>query len=345
MSRASLHVGIVGAGAIGGFFAAELIHAGCTVALLGRSDRADALPCIRWNGERLVPSAPQRVTGDYAVLREVSVCLVTLKSTETRAAAAKIANHLPPGAPVVSFQNGLDNCETLRAELGARVAAGVVGYNVNASADGVRRQATSGKLYVDALTGEPADHLRSLSGAFTRGGDQLELRRDIDAVVSGKLLLNLNNGVCAATGLGIEASIADPDARWCFAEAIREALVVLRAAGYRPARVATIPPPLLAHALSLPDWIVGRLARAIARVGPDARSSTLQDLDNRKTTEIRSLNGAIVNLAKRVGRPAPANDAVTSAVIEHERSIEQGASPRFVPPRELRRRIESMMKR
>src|SRR5690606_32298102 len=130
-------------------------------------------------------------------------------------------------------------------------------------------------------------------------GERLELRRDIEAVMAGKLLLNLNNGICAATGLGVADSLADADARWCFSRCIREALSVMRRAGITPARVAPLPASWIAWALLLPDALVMPIARRMVGVLPSARSSTLQDLDRGRPTEIDELNGTVVWLAER----------------------------------------------
>jgi 2-dehydropantoate 2-reductase len=53
--------------------------------------------------------------------------LVTVKTAATAEAGRQLAPHLRPDAVVVSFQNGLHNAETLRAELpGRTVLAGMV---------------------------------------------------------------------------------------------------------------------------------------------------------------------------------------------------------------------------
>src|SRR5690606_3121227 len=99
--------------------------------------------------------------------------------------------------------------------------------------------------------------------------------------------------ICAATGLSISESLRSRDARWCFARCLREGIEVMRAAGLKPARVTVVPPRLIAALMVLPDEVVLRVARAIVDVDPRARSSTLQDLDRGRLTEIDELNGAI----------------------------------------------------
>ena len=71
------------------------------------------------------------------------------------------------------------------------------------------------------------------------------------------------------------------------------------------------PRGLIARFLPLPNVVVLPLARKLVAADPSARSSTLQDLEAGKTTEIGYLNGAIVELAARHGLTAPANAVLT----------------------------------
>src|SRR5690606_11065049 len=83
----------------------------------------------------------------------------------------------------------------------------------------------------------------------------LALRRDIAQVAASKLLVNLNNGVGAATGLSVRDALRSEDARRCFSLCMTEGLRVLRAAGIRPSMVYGLPPALFAMALRLPNAI------------------------------------------------------------------------------------------
>jgi 2-dehydropantoate 2-reductase len=213
----------------------------------------------------------------------------------------------------------------------------MVSFNVFREAGGARlRQATSGPLVAGRGEGPHARAMVRLGQAFAAGGLPLDLRDDIDDVLAGKLLLNLNNGICAATGLSIAESLRSGAARWCLSRCMLEGLAALRRTGYRPATVIGLPPWLVARALRLPDAILLRVARRMVSVDPGARSSTLQDLDAGKRTEIDELNGAIVALARAHGLPCPANETVVDIVHELERS-----SPPlpFIEPAQLRRRI------
>jgi 2-dehydropantoate 2-reductase len=352
----ALQVGVLGAGAIGGYLGIRLSAAGAAVTLVGRRElveRRERLHAVTLEGAEIRPSAGLEVTDDPAALARAEVVLVTVKSLATAGAAAIAERHAPTDATVVSFQNGLRNADVLRKALGARVVAGMVTFNVLREDDGARfRQATRGPLVagVDQRSGRGArpstsasaaglhaERMRALTERFAAAGLPLQLHPAIDDVLAGKLLLNLNNGVCAATGLPIAASLRSRDARWCLSRCMLEGLAALRSEGYRPRSVIGLPPAIIARALRLPDAILLRVAKKLVSADPGARSSTLQDLDAGKPTEIDELNGAIAALARAQGRPAPAN--ATIAELVH--ALEGHAPPlQFVTPAELRRRIE-----
>jgi 2-dehydropantoate 2-reductase len=338
-----MRIGVVGLGAIGGFLAAELSAAGHDVVVLLRPGRQLPRPLVarRLDGTLLAATASLTHGDQAAILAGIDICLVCVKAGATGAVAEMLEPVLEREVPVVSFQNGLRNAERLRARLGARAVGGMVTYNVFIDERGWRCQATSGPLMAGMLEGTGGQRLEALKAAFASVGDHLELRRDIEAVQAGKLLLNLNNGICAATGLSIADSLQDRDARWCFAACIREGLGWMQRASIRPARVNLFPPQVLLRALALPNAFVKPMARAVAGVQPRARSSTLQDLDAGRLTEIDELNGAIVDLARRNGGTAPCNAIITEVVHQHEDARQHGKDPSYVAPRELRQRMQA----
>lgn len=327
-----MKVGIFGAGAIGTSLGIRLSSAGLPVRMLARAslcDVADALVLETIDGRTLRPREDLELSADPDVLRDVDVCLVTVKSRDTSEAARVLANVLREDALVVSFQNGLRNPARLRQEL-ANVSGGMVSYNVVRPSPALFRQATKGPLVAGAMAG-----LEPLVAAFAQSGDRLALREDIEHVMAGKLLLNLNNGVCAVTGVTIAESVRSRTLRRCFGVLIREGLRVMRRAGLQPRSVVGLPPGAIARLLALPDAIVLRVAKSLVAIDPTAKSSTLQDLEAGKPTEIDDICGEIVRLAEEHGAEAPANRTIVQGV----HALEQQERKRFWSPDDLLRRL------
>jgi 2-dehydropantoate 2-reductase len=343
---AAMKLGVFGAGAIGSFLGVRLSAVGVPVTLVARPalvEIRDRLVVHTVDGTAVHPGSDLVITQDPQALADVDVCLVTVKSRDTEAAGRTLARILPRDAVVVSFQNGLRNPASLRAELaiGSRarapqVIAAMVSYNVLRDDACSFRQATGGPLVIGTADGDAGERLRTLAAAFVRAGERCRLRADVDDVLAGKLLLNLNNGVCAVTGLTIAQTLRSRTLRLCFAKLMHEGLAVMRASGLHPASVLLLPPAWIARLLGWPDAIVLRAAKSLANVDPRAKSSTLQDLEAGRPTEIDELSGEIVRLAERAGVPAPANRLIVELVHE----LEASARPlRFYAPERLQQRL------
>ncbi len=328
----------MGAGAIGCFLGLHAARGGARVTLIGRAElsrQGDALSVHRLDGQVLRCSPSVTLSDDASALSNADIVLITVKSRDSAAVGEHLATLLPAQTPLVSFQNGLENLHRLGRSLGPRVIAGMVSFNVVRD-HAVLRQASTGPLVAGLGTPEQRPLLLQLAAALGAGGLPLELHENIVDIVAGKLLLNLSNGIGAACGLPIVATLRSRDARWCFSRCLHEGIHALQRAGYRPHNVIGLPPRAIAALLRLPNMIVLRVAERLVKLDPNARSSTLQDLDAGKPTEIGDLNGAIAELAASHGLQAPANQTITAVV----RDLEGAPRPLpFVPPKQLRERI------
>ncbi|MCC3761833.1 2-dehydropantoate 2-reductase [Glycomyces sp. TRM65418] len=305
---------VYGAGSIGCYVGGRLAAAGADVVLVGRErlareTAAHGLTLTDLRGAELHVPEP-----DYATVPEAAagadLVLVTVKSAATAAAAQGLAPHLAPGAVVVSLQNGLRNAAVLREHLPeAVVLPGMVAFNVVHLGEGRFHQGTVGEVAVQ-------DHsaLDAHATAFANAGLPLARHADLTGVQAAKLLLNLNNPVNALSGLPLKTQLSQRDYRRCLGIAVREALEVFRAAGIRPAKTAGLDSRLLPLLFGLPDAVFTRAAAKMLAMDPLARSSTWDDLEAGRPTEVDYLNGEIAALAAERGRTAPVNERLAALV-------------------------------
>lgn len=305
---------VYGAGSIGCYVGGRLAAGGSEVVFVGRQRMADevaghGLTLTDLHGAELRVDLPR-----YGISPEAAagadLVLVTVKSAATAEAARALAPHLEPGAVVVSLQNGLRNAGVLREHLPqATVLAGMVAFNVVHSGEGRFHQGTVGDLGIE-------DHpaLDAIAPGFARAGFTLVRESDLTGVQAAKLLLNLNNAVNALSGLPLKTELSQRDYRRCLALAQREALAVYRAAGIEPAKTAGLDPRLLPVLLGLPDALFTRAAAKMLAMDPLARSSTWDDLEAGRPTEVDYLNGEIAALAAAHGLAAPVNRRLTDLV-------------------------------
>ncbi|MQM28102.1 2-dehydropantoate 2-reductase [Glycomyces albidus] len=310
---------VYGAGSIGCYVGGRLAAAGVDVVFVGRERvagevRAHGLTITDLDGAKERIEAPRYETTPEAAAG-ADLVLVTVKSGATAEAADQLAPLLRPGTPVVSLQNGLRNPRVLRAGLPeAEVVPGMVAFNVVHQGEGRVHRGTDGRVEVQAHPALDA-HLAD----FARAGVPLALHEDLVGVQAGKLLLNLNNPINALSGLPLRTELSQRAYRRVLARAQREALDAYRAAGIRPAKTAGADPRLLPVVLGLPDALFTRLAAAMLAIDPHARSSTWDDLEAGKPTEVDYLNGEIAALAAEHGTTAPVNERLTALVHEAER--------------------------
>lgn len=312
---------ICGAGLIGSYLGGRL-HGPAQVCFMARPQTAAQLrehglsvSDLYGHRQRIAPQALD-LRGPDDPLHDVDAALLTVKSAATEAAGRELAERLAPGTPVISFQNGVRNAAALRAVLpDFPVLAGMVPFNVMQPAPMHFHQASSGELMV-----ERAAVVEPLLPVFAAAGLPLRLREDMPSVLWAKLLLNLNNPLNALSGLPLREELAQRSWRRCLALLQREGLDALQAAGIRPARVTALPARWLPGALSLPDGVFRRVAARMLAIDPLARSSTWDDLQKGRRTEVDYINGEIVALAASHGLRAPANARMVELIRRAEAS-------------------------
>jgi 2-dehydropantoate 2-reductase len=289
---------VVGAGAMGCLFAARLRLAGLPVALVEKvPERRDA---IAREGIR-----SEGVTGEYTVPVPISsgkpslppdVMLIFVKSSETREAAEAVKPWLERDTSVLTLQNGLGNVEILAEILGqSRVLGGTTSEAATLLSHGRIRHAGQGKTLIAPLEG-PDTKAQEISSAFMRAGFKTDVRQDLNSLLWGKLIVNVGiNAIAAIARLRNGQLPQFPEILVIMEEAVKEAAAVAKA------KKVTLPyvDPL------------GRVLEVCSATS-DNVSSMLQDVLNKRPTEIDSINGAVVREGKALGIPTPINRTLTS---------------------------------
>jgi 2-dehydropantoate 2-reductase len=314
-------IAIYGAGMIGNYLGGRL-HDHARVRFIARPPMAATLKecgltVSDLNGHRqhIAPDALD-VHTQPETARDAELVLVTVKSSATMDVGHELSEVIAPGTPVISFQNGVRNAAELRASLpGHSVLAGMVPFNVTQPEPGHFHQGSSGALMV-----ERSAAFEPFLPAFAASGLAPQLQDDMHAVLWAKLLINLNNPLNALSGLPLRDELAQRTWRRCLALLQREGLQILEATGIRPAQLTALPARWLPSVLSLPDAMFHRIAARMLAIDPLARSSTWDDLQAGRRTEVDYINGEIVALATSKGLRAPVNARVVALIRDAERS-------------------------
>lgn len=324
-------IGIFGAGAVGCYVGGMLAASGFTVRFVGRESAVETLRhhgliLTRFDGPEIrVPAAELNLSADPSIMSDCDMVLLCVKSQATAEAAVDMAPHLKSSARVVSLQNGVGNAATLAGALGAeRVFAGMVPFNVLSAGEGRFHRGTAGDI---VLADNPAT--ARLARMLTLAGLTTETSNDMESVLWGKLLLNLNNALNVLSDVPLVEQLSDRDFRFVLASMVQEALAATSKARIRPAAIGRVRPWLIPHILRLPDWLFMRVAQQMLVMDEKARSSMWDDLQKNRQPEIDYLNGAVVRLAEQVGTPVPVNRKVIELVKD---AFRDGRSPALSGP-------------
>jgi len=298
-------VAILGAGAVGSYFGARLAQSGVDVVLIGRPSHTEAI--VR-DGVRVLQgdsewSVRVRAATDVEPARDADVVLVAVKSPDTSRAAAALAPHLRADARLTSLQNGVDNAARIAAALPQPVYAAVVYVGAYMERPGCVRHTGRGDLVIGlpralAARGNAEGDLRGIAAMFESAGVGCPIAPDIEAALWTKLTLNCAfNAVSALGNARYGHMAASPAVRAVMEDAVRETVAVARAEGV----------VLDADELVAATWA---LAAAMAQ----QYSSTAQDIQRGKPTEIDALNGFVAQRGDALGVATPVNRALHALV-------------------------------
>jgi 2-dehydropantoate 2-reductase len=314
-----MRIAVIGAGAIGSVVGGLLARAGEDVTVIGRRPHVDA---VNRNGLRIdgvVGTMQVRVSAVERLDFVPDLALLTMK-TQSVAAAAREIRPFVAGVPVVTMQNGVRSDELVADVLGKEdVLSCVVVLGATFLEPGSVTYTTQGVLVLGAPFGSIDEQTRSVAATLNKA-----IPTHLSANIAGahwtKLIVNENNALPAVTGLSIQEVNQRPALRELSVLLMKEAAATIAAAGIKLASLPGLPKTALRTMLSLPTPVASRLLKLLSRSLGEAPAlgSTLQSVRRGETTEIDYLNGEIVVLGKRIGRPTPYNAAVVKLVHQVE---------------------------
>jgi 2-dehydropantoate 2-reductase len=291
-------IAVVGAGAVGGYFGGMFAKAGAPTVFIGRKHFADAV------NSRVLDKTEGReriratATVEISAVRDCSVILLCVKANDTSATANQMAPFVRPDTTVVCLQNGVDNADQVRAAANVAAVPAAVYVAVSAPESGHVKHLARG----DLIIGPPSEKTTELADLFIRAGIPCRLSDNIEGELWLKLLRNCAlNAISALGHVRYGQIIQSEDAKKLMEQIVDEVLAVARAAG-----------------IALPgvdDRESGMTAAMeLATQMADAFSSTAQDLDRGRLTEIDALNGYISRRGAELGIPVPVNHALFTLV-------------------------------
>lgn len=290
---------IGGAGAMGSVIGGTLAEGGVDVILLDVFK--EAVEAINSRGLQITNKAGEtrtvrvRAEADPARVGPVDLALVFVKCYHTENAVRSAMPMIGDNTVVLSLQNGWGNAPRIAGIVGeARVLVGVTYHSATVLGPGQIQHAGQGATFIGELDGRQSDRLKQVVDLFDHAGLETSPSDNILLTIWSKLALN----VCT---LPTSALLRFYAGQLIQHEGTLELMQALLQETVAVANAQDIGLDFVER------WaaITGLLERATG-----AKASMLQDVENRRRTEIDVINGAIVEAGRRLNIPTPYNQAM-----------------------------------
>jgi 2-dehydropantoate 2-reductase len=292
-------VAILGAGAMGSFYASRFVDAeGFQTVLVADGRRYDRLTRdgLVVNGKAYnIPVVRPEEVGPPADL-----VLVAVKHHDLSRAVGDLRNQVGDATTLISVMNGLDSEEII----GAVYGMDKVLYAVAVGIDAVRRgnqvtTTTPGKLFFgEAVNTETSQRVRRVQSAFERAGIPYETPVDMIRTMWWKFMVNVGmNPPSAVMRAPYGVFQSSPEA-----QALMEALM-----GEVVALAQVVGVDL--HEGDLREWYT-----FLHTLSPQGKTSMLQDIEAGRKTEIEIFAGKVVELGQTHNIPTPVNETMLRMV-------------------------------
>jgi 2-dehydropantoate 2-reductase len=291
-------IGIIGAGALGGFYGARLARAGHDVHFLMRSD----YETVRENGLRV-----NSIDGDFSIRAEVyssagelgpcDLVIIGLKTTQNHALAELLAPVVGPRTLVLTLQNGLGNEEQIAEALhqqghrGAeeRILGGIAFICSNRMAPGVINHTAHGWIRLAKFRGSAEERTHAIAELFRSAGIECEVFDSLARIRWEKLVWNIPfNGLGVAAEEAHSAAVLDDDALHATARGLmEETIAAARADG-----------------VEIDPELTDRMIASTYNMG-DYKSSMQIDFAQGRPLEVETILGEPLRRAQRGGIATP----------------------------------------
>lgn len=306
---------VVGAGTIGSLFIGHLGTLVETTVLTRRETHARDLieKGLRVSGKSQI-TAKIHASTDPAELGDVDLIILATKATAVAASAAALQGHFP-NAKLLLVQNGLGCEETVHEYGDWPLISGVTFMS------GVKHSDTHVEYELDTPTwigpwaehGAPFDFVEEVAALINRSGLKAEAYEDLLPHQWSKLIFNSAvNSIGAITNLPHIKSFAEQDQL----SDLGHLVFAMMAEGKHIAEARGV-------VIAGDPWKMNVQAVSHGQSGGDEYghvTSMLDDVRNRRPTEVDWITGSIVREAHKAGVSAPYHETLYRLVKAHETS-------------------------
>lgn len=299
-------VAILGAGAMGSFYASRFFDAPALFPIfVARDARYERLKTdgVVVNGKHY---AIPVVHPDHAA-EPVDLVIVAVKDYHLEDAAHDLKKVVAEHTTILSVMNGLDSEEYLSSVYGKDKVLYAIALGIDAVREGNSMTYTNpGKVYFgEAQNPRPSQRSLAVQHAFDRAGIPNEIPPDMIRMLWWKFMINVGiNQASAVMRIPYGVFQSSADAQGLMEDLMREVLTLAQKAGVNLTEQ------------DLEDWygVLGTLS-------PQGKTSMLQDIEAGRQTEVEMFAGKVVEMGQKYMTPTPVNRTVLRIikVMEQQR--------------------------
>jgi len=294
------HIMIVGAGSVGGFFGAHLAKHNPGVSFLLRPR---TLAAVQQHGLTIRSAAgtftvrPQAAS-DARDLPKPDLIIIGVKAYDLDAVMSQIEPVVTDKTIILTLQNGIDTEDRIIARLKRDCVVGGVAFIYSKIASpGVIDHYKKGMLSIGELMGHESERLHQIRDLFAAAGVSCQLSKDIRRSKWEKMCWNcVFNPLTVLVDDKVSKALDHPEMMGVIRQIVGEVMAVS----------ASLKVPL-------PDDMPERVVKWSQEIR-DIHTSMYDDWKAGRLTEIRNLNGYVVDQGRALGIPTPVNEMLTALI-------------------------------
>lgn len=290
-----MKIGVVGTGAVGGFFGAKLKLAGFDVVFLSRGKNLEVTKKEGLTLDTLgkIYSIKNAVfTDKIENLNNCDYILFTVKSYDTKKTAEQIKKIVGKTTTVITPQNGINNDIIIGEIIGKeKVIPAMAQVGVSTPHPGYIKHVSLGKLTFGEYDGKYSDRIKEFESILKKAGIESVVTDNIQLARWKKYIWNCTfNIIAAITGLSLDKILADSYLKELCKNTILEIKTIAEKEGI---------------IFDEKDVVNARIK--LAEVMGTFKPSTLEDLEKGKRIELDAFTGNVIELARKHKVSVPIN--------------------------------------
>lgn len=281
MANDTHRIGIVGAGAMGSLFAFFFYK---YYQLLLYDSNLDTVHAIEQGLTVEINSKQQNffpiISNDPSILSEADVIFLFIKSFATSDAITNIQTHIKPDAIVVTLQNGIGNVELIASMIENPLVYGSTTIGATKLSPALVRFGGTGSIIIGS---DSISHCSTVHSLLKQAGLSVTIASNPKKALWEKAIINAAiNPLGALLEVPNGRLIQNNDTLYIISRILQEACQVAHADG-----------------ISIDSNQMVEATVTVCRSTQNNFCSMLQDILAKRKTEIDSINGAVIDIAKR----------------------------------------------